>query len=112
MTENDSIYFSPQVNKIESKFSAHYDAVEVDLKSSTVGLLTVEEMVSRQQSAVQEREKLLARYSFSHFNNLRNYENRFENSETYKKRHILAISQYFFTSSVSPQLFDHIAHGS
>ena len=53
--------FFPQVNKIESKFSAHYDAVEVDLKSSTVGLLTVEEMVSRQQSAVQEREKLLAR---------------------------------------------------
>jgi len=50
-----------KVNKIESKFSAHYDAVEVDLKSSTVGLLTVEEMVSRQQSAVQEREKLLAR---------------------------------------------------
>ena len=61
MQKNASIYFSPQVNKIESKFSAHYDAVEVDLKSSTVGLLTVEEMVSRQQSAVQEREKLLAR---------------------------------------------------
>ena len=50
-----------KVNKIESKFSAHYDAVESDLKSSTVGLLTVEEMVSRQQSAVKERERLLAR---------------------------------------------------
>lgn len=52
-----------KVNKIESKFSAHYDAVESDLKSSTVGLLTVEEMVSRQQSAVKERERLLARKS-------------------------------------------------
>ena len=37
-----------KVGKMEAKFSAHYDAVEVELKSSTVGLLTVEEMKSRQ----------------------------------------------------------------
>eukprot|EP00095_Tigriopus_kingsejongensis_P007249 maker-scaffold286_size222086-snap-gene-0.15 protein:Tk07249 transcript:maker-scaffold286_size222086-snap-gene-0.15-mRNA-1 annotation:"GM16314" len=47
-------------DKMESKFSAHYDAVETNLKSATVGLLTVDEMKSRQEEAVKEREKLLA----------------------------------------------------
>ena len=50
-----------KVDNMESKFSAHYDAVENDLKSSTVGLLTVEEMKNRQENAVKEREMQLAR---------------------------------------------------
>ena len=33
-----------KVGKMEAKFSAHYDAVEVELKSSTVGLLTIEQV--------------------------------------------------------------------
>ena len=39
-----------KVDNMESKFSAHYDAVENDLKSSTVGLLTVEEMKKLQHT--------------------------------------------------------------
>ena len=51
-----------KVSKMESKFSAHVlDAVESDLKSSTVGLLTVEEMKTRQENAVRDRELQLAR---------------------------------------------------
>ena len=50
-----------KVSKMESKFSAHYDAVENDLKSSTVGLLTVKEMKEKTESAIIEREKQLAR---------------------------------------------------
>ena len=42
------------VEKMDAKFSAHYDAVEMDLKSATVGLLTVSEMKSRQELAVKE----------------------------------------------------------
>ena len=40
---------------MESKFSAHYDAVENNLKSATVGLVTMEEMKSRQEEAVMAR---------------------------------------------------------
>ena len=50
-----------KVENMESKFSAHYDAVENDFKSSTVGLLTVEEMKTRQENAIKEREMHLAR---------------------------------------------------
>merc|ERR1712018_331261 len=50
-----------KVENMESKFSAHYDAVENDLKSSTVGLLTVKEMKTKQELAVKEREMILAR---------------------------------------------------
>jgi len=52
-----------KVGNMESKFSAHYDAVEVELKSSTVGLLTIEQMKERQEEAIKEREKQLARKS-------------------------------------------------
>nr|CAB3244498.1 protein FAM50A [Phallusia mammillata] len=44
-------------SNIHNKFSAHYDAVEAQLKSSTVGLLTLDEMRERQESLVQLREK-------------------------------------------------------
>ncbi|KRZ62759.1 Protein FAM50 -like protein, partial [Trichinella nativa] len=45
---------------IEEKFKAHYDAVEQKLKSSTVGLVTLDEMKAKQEVVIQEREKLLA----------------------------------------------------
>ena len=51
------------VGKMDAKFSAHYDAVENDLKSATVGLLTIAEMKNKQELAVKEREMILARKS-------------------------------------------------
>ena len=42
-------------------FLAHYDAVENEVKSSTVGLVTMEEMKNIQEKAVKDREMQLAR---------------------------------------------------
>ncbi|CAL4090229.1 unnamed protein product [Meganyctiphanes norvegica] len=50
-----------RVNKIENKFAVHYDAVEQQLKSSTIGLVTLNEMKEKQENVVKEREKELAR---------------------------------------------------
>ncbi|XP_072285247.1 protein FAM50A-B-like isoform X3 [Pyxicephalus adspersus] len=46
---------------INKKFSAHYDAVEAELKSSTVGLVTLNDMKAKQEALVKEREKQLAK---------------------------------------------------
>ncbi|XP_053908145.1 protein FAM50A [Cuculus canorus] len=48
-------------SNIDRKFSAHYDAVEAELKSSTVGLVTLNDMRARQEALVKEREKQLAK---------------------------------------------------
>ncbi|XP_072812087.1 protein FAM50A isoform X4 [Vicugna pacos] len=48
-------------SNIDKKFSAHYDAVEAELKSSTVGLVTLNDMKAKQQALVKEREKQLAK---------------------------------------------------
>jgi len=48
------------VAKIDSKFASHYDAIEQELKSNTVGLVTLNEMKAKQESAVQEHEKRVA----------------------------------------------------
>ena len=45
---------------IDSKFSTSYDAVEEELKSSTVGLVTLEEMREKRDNLVREREKQMA----------------------------------------------------
>lgn len=45
---------------IENKFATHYDAVEQQLKSSTIGLVTLDEMKAKQEHIVREREKKLA----------------------------------------------------
>ncbi|XP_065912525.1 protein FAM50A-like isoform X2 [Dysidea avara] len=45
---------------ITSKFSSTYDAVEEQLKSSTIGLVTLNEMKAKQEDLVREREKQLA----------------------------------------------------
>ncbi|XP_016000868.2 protein FAM50A-like isoform X2 [Rousettus aegyptiacus] len=48
-------------SNIDKKFSAHYDAVEAELKSSTVGLVTLNDMKAKQEELVKEREKQLAK---------------------------------------------------
>uniref|UniRef100_A0A3P8UF53 Family with sequence similarity 50 member A n=1 Tax=Cynoglossus semilaevis TaxID=244447 RepID=A0A3P8UF53_CYNSE len=48
-------------SNIDKKFSAHYDAVEAELKSSTVGLVTLNDMKAMQEALVKEREKQLAK---------------------------------------------------
>lgn len=45
---------------IENKFFTHYDAVEQQIKSSTIGLVTLDEMKAKQENIVKEREKKLA----------------------------------------------------
>nr|XP_045361568.1 protein FAM50B [Camelus bactrianus] len=47
-------------SQVDKKFSAHYDAVEAKLKSSTVGLVTLNDMKARQEALVREREMQLA----------------------------------------------------
>jgi len=54
------------------QFSAHYDAVEAKLKSSTVGLLTLDEMKKRQESLIREREKQIATSEESKLKNEKN----------------------------------------
>ncbi|XP_024592924.1 protein FAM50A [Neophocaena asiaeorientalis asiaeorientalis] len=48
-------------SNIDKKFSVHYDAVEAELKSSTVGLVTLNDMKAKQEALVKEREKQLAK---------------------------------------------------
>lgn len=49
-----------KVRNIENKFASHYDAVENQLKSSTIGLVTLDEMKAKQEDIVREREQKLA----------------------------------------------------
>lgn len=49
-----------KIHNIENKFATHYDAVEQQLKSSTIGLVTLDEMKAKQEHIVREREKKLA----------------------------------------------------
>ncbi|KDR17516.1 FAM50-like protein [Zootermopsis nevadensis] len=49
-----------KISNIENKFAAHYDAVEQQLKSSTIGLVTLDEMKAKQENIVKERERRLA----------------------------------------------------
>uniref|UniRef100_A0A8C6MPN3 Family with sequence similarity 50, member B n=1 Tax=Mus spicilegus TaxID=10103 RepID=A0A8C6MPN3_MUSSI len=48
-------------SKVDKKFSAHYDAVEAELKSSTVGLVTLNDMKAKQEALLREREMQLAK---------------------------------------------------
>ncbi|XP_072176074.1 protein FAM50A-B-like isoform X2 [Diadema setosum] len=54
-----------RVATISAKFSAHYDAVEQQLKSSTIGLVTLDQMRSKRDNLLKEREKELAQSSKS-----------------------------------------------
>lgn len=46
---------------VGKKFSAHCDALEAELQSSTVGLVTLNDMKAKQEALVRERERQLAR---------------------------------------------------
>ncbi|KAK6755955.1 hypothetical protein RB195_014379 [Necator americanus] len=46
---------------ISSKFTANYDAIEENLKSKTVGLVTLDEMREKQKDVVNDREVTVAR---------------------------------------------------
>uniref|UniRef100_M3Y1A3 FAM50A/XAP5 C-terminal domain-containing protein n=1 Tax=Mustela putorius furo TaxID=9669 RepID=M3Y1A3_MUSPF len=48
-------------SNMDKKFSAHYDTVEAELKSSTIGLVTLNDMKAKQEALVKEREKQLAK---------------------------------------------------
>ncbi|XP_070557900.1 protein FAM50A-like [Ptychodera flava] len=50
-----------KIDTISSKFSSHYDAVEQQLKTETVGLVTLTEMKAKRDDLVKEREKELAK---------------------------------------------------
>jgi len=51
-----------KVGSMETKFAAHaFDAVESEIKATTVGLLTIDQMKQTQERALMEREKQLAR---------------------------------------------------
>lgn len=49
-----------KIHNIESKFATHYNAVEQQLKTSTIGLVTLDEMKAKQENIVKERERKLA----------------------------------------------------
>lgn len=49
-----------KIHNIENKFATHYNAVEQQLKTSTIGLVTLDEMKAKQENIVKEREKKLA----------------------------------------------------
>lgn len=49
-----------KVQNIDSKFASHFDAVEMQLKADTVGLVTLDQMKAKQETIVKEREKKLA----------------------------------------------------
>lgn len=81
-----------KVDKMESKFSAHYDAVENELKSSTVGLVTMEEMKTIQEKAVKEREMQLARKNQKELRLLRKEEKAREKARQKQNQKIKALS--------------------
>lgn len=49
-----------KVSQIGNKFTAHYDAIEAQLKADTVGLVTLNQMKAKQEASVKERERQLA----------------------------------------------------
>ncbi|XP_074658820.1 protein FAM50A-A-like [Tubulanus polymorphus] len=53
-----------KIGSITNKFAAHYDAIEQQLKSDTIGLVTLDEMKAKQEVAIKEREKQLAQKDY------------------------------------------------
>lgn len=49
-----------KLSNIGNKFKTHYDAIENQIKSSTVGLVTLNEMRAKQEDLVKQRERDLA----------------------------------------------------
>ncbi|VDO05007.1 unnamed protein product [Rodentolepis nana] len=49
-----------RVGEFTNKFTKHHDSIEGQLKTDTVGLVTLDEMKARQQAVITQREKELA----------------------------------------------------
>lgn len=49
-----------KLSTIDNKFATHHDSIETQLRSSTVGLVTLEQMRQRQETAERERKKQIA----------------------------------------------------
>jgi protein FAM50 len=49
-----------KLSSIGSKFATHYDAIEQQIKSSTIGLVTLDQMKAKQEDLVNERVRQLA----------------------------------------------------
>ncbi|KAL3873278.1 hypothetical protein ACJMK2_036414 [Sinanodonta woodiana] len=50
-----------KIGSIQNKFATHYDAIEQQLKSNTIGLVTLNEMKAKQEDVIKAREKQLAK---------------------------------------------------
>lgn len=50
-----------KIGSIQNKFATHYDAIEQQLKSNTIGLVTLDEMKAKQEDVIKKREKQLAK---------------------------------------------------
>ncbi|XP_064415293.1 protein FAM50A isoform X2 [Latimeria chalumnae] len=79
-------------SNIDKKFSAHYDAVEAELKSSTVGLVTLYDMKAKQEALVKEREKQLAKKEQSKELQLKLEKQREKERKKEQKRKIASLS--------------------
>ncbi len=55
---------SATITNFEGKFKTHYDAIEHTLKSSTVGLVTLDQMRAKQENYIKQRELQLAHKTF------------------------------------------------
>lgn len=49
-----------KVSTIDNKFATHHDSIEAQLRTSTVGLVTLDEMRERQVNAIKEHERQIA----------------------------------------------------
>ncbi|VDP81131.1 unnamed protein product [Echinostoma caproni] len=49
-----------RVGEMSTKFAVHYDAIEQQLRTDTIGLVTLDEMKARQRAFMTQREKELA----------------------------------------------------
>lgn len=81
-----------KLSTMENKFAAHYDAVEQQLKSSTIGLVTLTEMKAKQEDVVKERERQLAqKQKEKELQRMREIQKKREQQEK-QKRQIAALS--------------------
>ncbi|OQR79439.1 protein FAM50isoform 1-like [Tropilaelaps mercedesae] len=77
------------------KFSSHFDAVEAQIKSATVGLVTLDEMKAKQEDAVKEREKRLAQKEKEKLEEKRRAEDKKRAQKEKQKKAIQALSFNF-----------------
>ncbi|XP_003737320.1 protein FAM50 homolog [Galendromus occidentalis] len=77
---------------MDDKFSSHFDAVEAQIKSATVGLVTLDEMKAKQENAVKEREKRLAQKELEKQEEKQKHEKRKRAQKEKQKKAIQALS--------------------